>query len=149
MYISKDQFQDKKVKKLFAIIEKLRKDWAYADSPTEPPPLNADGEVNHDSDCYEDENDESRVDPPKSSKLERKGAKDSLARATSSSSVDTLSPPNALLKGMGIDVVMTMEQEKELHEVIKKINELTLGSQPNQVFQKYHIYRGIRGSLKK
>ena len=129
-----NHLQDKKVRELFSIIEKLRSEWAFADSLTEPPPLNIEGEVNHDSDCYEDEN---HVDPPKGSKLERKGANASLARAESTTSVDTLSPPNALLKGMGIDVVMTTDQEKELHDIIKQINELTHGSQPNRIFQKY------------
>ena len=126
-----NHLQDKKVRELFSIIEKLRSEWAFADSPTEPAPLNLEGEVNHDSDCYENEN---HVDPPTGPKLERKGTNASLARAESTTSVDTLSPPNALLKGMGIDVVMTTDQEKELHDIIKQINELTLGS---QIFQKY------------
>lgn len=113
---------------LFQLIQQTRDDWAFTDGDAESPcPINLKGEVHGDSDYYEDDEQEKRVkeDPPKPKhKMERKNANASLERSRSDLSEATLSPPNALLKGMGFNVHMTPEQEAELHEILMAINQL-------------------------
>ena len=119
-------FQDPAVRELFDIIKKVRADWAFADDGGQQAPLNMDPL----DEPVEDVNDQDYEDDS-STKLVRSGAKNELgsaSRSNSNASLETLSPPNALLKGMGIGVEMTPDEEKELHAVLKAINALELES---------------------
>ena len=110
---------------LFQLIQQTRDDWAFADGDAERPcPINLTGEVHGDSDYYEDDEEKGVEQDPPQRKMDRKNAKASLERSRSDLSDATLSPPNALLKGMGFNVHMTPEEEAELHEVLKAINQL-------------------------
>lgn len=126
--------KEEKVRALFAIIKELRSQWAFADGAEEAPlnmePSDSDT-FEYDPENYEDQIPGDGTTPEKSSieqppKLERKGAKTALHRSQSSVSgtSHSLSPANACLKGLGINVTMTAEQEAELHSVLKAINEL-------------------------
>lgn len=120
--------QDEKVRRLFALIKELRKNWAFAEEVGEVPPLNLDPaeSVEDDPENYDDASPKPVENDHKPERLERKGGKESLSRSSSSlsSTSKSKSSPNDLLKGMGIDVEMTEKEAQELHEVLKQINEL-------------------------
>ena len=120
--------QDQRIRDLFASIKQIRQDWAFSDDAGQAP-LNMepdDSAVEEDAENYEEET-PNEHEPENAEKLERKGAKSELGRSKSSlsnASKETLSPANSCLKGLGIDVEMTPEQEAELHAILKQINEL-------------------------
>ena len=115
--------QDQRIRDLFASIKQIRQDWAFSDDAGQAP-LNMepdDSAVEEDAENYEEET-PNEHEPENAEKLERKGAKSELGR--SKSSLSNASKANSCLKGLGIDVEMTPEQEAELHAILKQINEL-------------------------
>lgn len=103
--------QDKRVQSLFNLIRKIRADWSESSDACG---ANLEGDENNtenDEECFEEDLPKPLLDG--STKLERKGAKNNLA-------------PNATdcLKGMGIDLELTADQDRELHTIMQQINAL-------------------------
>ncbi len=103
--------QDKRVQSLFNLIKKIRADWADSKDDCG---VNLEGDENNtenDEECFEDADLSDG-----STKLERKGAKQDLG--------SFVSPATDCLKGLGINLELSADQDRELHAIMKQINEL-------------------------
>lgn len=104
--------QDKRVQSLFKVIQKIRAEWSESSDACGASLEGDENNTENDEECFEDE-DSNKPLHEGSTKFERKGAKQNLG-------------PNATdcLKGLGIDLELTADQHRELHNIMKLINEL-------------------------
>ena len=115
--------QDKRVRVLFNMIARLRKEWAWG-ADTGDHPVASDKGVNvpmpDDEDAHFEEDDDSEPSPfdPPQRFIERKGA------GLYDNDVDPESSANLQLKEMGIPVEMDTSQELELQKVLQAIADL-------------------------